>query len=397
MLNLKTGYATLNILSLGAFALVSGAAFAQEAQNQSWGHQSKFGVDAVKAWSLVKNKCEDSGVVVAVIDTGLDMNHPDLKSSLYVNSKEANGKVGLDDDGNGFIDDVHGWDFVTHTGRLIDTHGHGSHIAGIIGAKAGSAAGYNGVCPGVKIMSLRYYNEKASGLENLRNTVRAIEYAVKNGANIINYSGGGAEFSSAEMMALKGAQDKGILVVAAAGNERSNSDINLYFPAAYDLTNMISVTAINQSGQVLPSSNWGIRKVQIAAPGNSILSTLPGGSYGFMTGTSQATAFVSGIAALMLSTNKNLSVATLKEKIMASSTRYEQLVGKTQFGAAANAVAAVEAISKVATAEVPSIQVAPATARSFAATGKNPASVKAKKVSKKKISKKKSFAKKGVR
>jgi thermitase len=387
------GYA-LNILSLGAFALVSGVSFAQEVQNQSWGHQAKFGIDAVKAWSIVKNKCQDSGVVVAVIDTGIDMNHPDLKNSLWVNQKELNGRTGIDDDGNGFIDDTNGWDFVTHTGQLVDTHGHGSHIAGIIGAKAGSSAGYNGVCPGVKIMSLRYYNEKASGLENLKNTVRAIEFAVKNGANIINYSGGGAEFSSAEMMALKTAEEKGILVVAAAGNERSNADVNLYFPAAYDLNNMLSVTAINQVGQVLPSSNWGVRKVQIAAPGNSILSTLPGASYGYMTGTSQATAFVSGIAALMLSTKRGLSVADLKSKITASATKYSQLIGKTQFGAAANAYAAVESVTnaqKQIVLPAPSVQPA---SRSFAAASKNPASVGSKKLLK---NKKKHNAKKGFR
>jgi len=385
----------LKILSTSVVLMSSGALVAQDVQNQSWGHQSKFGIDAVKAWSLVKNKCQDSGVVVAVIDTGIDPNHADLKNSLWNNSKEVGGKAGIDDDGNGFIDDVNGWDFVTHTGRLVDTHGHGSHIAGIIGAKAGSAAGYNGVCPGVQIMSLRYYNPNASGLENLKNTVRAIEYAVKNGADIINYSGGGAEFSSAEMMALKSAEEKGILVVAAAGNERSNADVNLYFPAAYDLGNMLSVTAINQSGQVLPSSNWGIRKVQIAAPGNSILSTLPGGSYGFMTGTSQATAFVSGIAALMLSTNRNLTVADLKTKITASSTKYSQLVGKTQFGATANAYAAVTSALK-SPANAP-VEIKPATTRSFAAAGKNPASLSTKKFSSKNSKKKKFQAKKGAR
>jgi subtilisin family serine protease len=386
-----------SILGLGTIALVSTSLFAQEAQNQSWGHASKFGVDAVKAWSVLKNKCQDSGVVVAVIDTGIDMNHPDLKGSLWVNPKESGGKPGFDDDGNGFIDDVSGWDFVTHTGRLVDTHGHGSHIAGIIGGKAGSAAGYNGICPGVKIMSLRYYNEKASGLENLKNTIRAIEYAVQNGADIINYSGGGAEFSSAEMMALKSAEEKGILVVAAAGNERSNADINLYFPAAYDLKNIISVTAINQSGQVLPSSNWGIRKVQVAAPGNSILSTLPGGSYGYMTGTSQATAFVSGVAAMMLSMNKHLTVAELKEKITSSAVKYAQLEGKTQYGAAVNALAAVESVTKVEKKIAVETLVQPSTTRTVAASGKNPASLETKKISKKKSFKKKFSAKKVVR
>lgn len=343
------------------------SAFAGQASQSSWGHQSQYGVDAVKAWSIVKNKCADSGVVVAVIDTGIDANHPDLKGSLWVNKKELNGKAGIDDDGNGFIDDVNGWDFVTHGGKLVDTHGHGTHIAGIIGAKASSESGYSGVCPGVQIMSLRYYDAKASGVQNLKNTVSAIEYAVNNGANIINYSGGGAEFSRAEMLALKKAEEKGILVVAAAGNERSNADVNLYFPAAYDLTNMLSITAINQAGQVLPSSNWGVQKVQLAAPGNSILSTLPGGSYGFMTGTSQATAFVSGIAAMMLSVKKDLSVAQLKLKLTESAIRYKQLVGKTQFGAEANALAAVSTVLGISGAPAVAKKRV-STNRSFAAT-----------------------------
>ena len=266
------------------------------------------------------------------------------------------------------------------------------HIAGIIGAKAGSASGYNGICPGVKIMPLRYYNANASGLENLKNTVRAIEFAVKHGANIINYSGGGAEFSQAEMMALKGAQDKGILVVAAAGNERSNADVNLYFPAAYDLTNLISVTAVNQMGQVLPSSNWGVHKVQIAAPGNSILSTLPGGSYGFMTGTSQATAFVSGIAALMLSMNKNLSVPQLKSMIASSAIKSSQLIGKTEFGAEANAYAAVETVLKPQPTFTSSNKQALVAHHTKLPAGKTPASIAKKKASKK-LAKKKLSAK----
>lgn len=325
------------VLSVGALSAQAGN------MNLSWGHKSSFGVDAIKAWSLVKNKCATSGVTVAVIDTGIDSQHPDLKNSLWTNAKEINGKPGVDDDGNGFVDDKHGWDFVTKSGKIIDVNRHGTHIAGIVGARAGSSSGYSGICPGVKLMSLRYFDQNASGIQNLQNTVRSIEYAVANGADIINYSGGGAEFSRAEMMALKKAERKGILVVAAAGNERSNADKNLYFPAAYKLNNIFSVTALNRQGRILPSSNWGVEKVHIAAPGNSILSTLPGGSYGVMTGTSQATAFVSGIAALMLSVNPSLTVKQIKDRIIGSSVAHKQLKGKTTFGTAANAHKAVTA------------------------------------------------------
>lgn len=348
---MKTGWilrAAIGALSLGAFTANAAT------MNLSWGHKSNYGVDAIKAWSLVKNKCATSGVTVAIIDTGIDSQHADLKNSLWNNDKEINGKPGVDDDGNGFVDDKHGWDFVTSSGKIIDVNRHGTHIAGIVGARAASQAGYSGICPGVKLMSLRYFDQNASGIKNLQNTVRAIEYAVANGADIINYSGGGAEFSRAEMMALKKAERKGILVVAAAGNERSNADEHLYFPAAYKLDNIFSVTALNRHGKILPSSNWGVKKVHIAAPGNSILSTLPGGSYGVMTGTSQATAFVSGIAALMLSVNPSLTVKQIKDRIISSSIAYAQLKGKTAFGTAANAHKAVTAALSGSEYKVPS-------------------------------------------
>lgn len=311
--------------------------------SKSWGLNGPVGVDAPKAWTQIAGgDCSKSSVVVAVIDTGIDMNHPELKGSLWKNPKEISGKSGLDDDKNGFVDDLHGWDFVSKKGILVDQHGHGTHIAGIISATGQGDSGLKGVCPGAKIMSLRYYNERASGAENLKNTIAAIEYAVANGAHIINYSGGGAEFARAEFLALKQAEEKGILVVAAAGNERSNADVNYYFPAAYDLGNIISVTAIDSKGEVLPSSNWGLKKVHLAAPGQSILSTLPGGEYGLMTGTSQATAFVTGIAALLRTKNRSLSMRRLKEIIQLSALKRPSLIGKAQSGASANADAALK-------------------------------------------------------
>ena len=291
----------------------------------------------------MRAECSKSEVVVAVIDTGIDMNHPALRNSLWTNKKELNGKEGVDNDGNGFVNDVHGWDFVRNTGKLIDAHGHGTHIAGIISGNTPTGGDdFRGVCPGVKIMALRYYDPNGSGEDNLKNTVRAIEYAVDNGATLINYSGGGAEYSGAEFAALKRAEKKGILVVAAAGNERSDADRNLYFPSAYNLTNIISVTAIDDKGQVLPSSNYGVKKVHVAAPGQSILSSLPNGGYGFMSGTSQATAFVSGIAALLFTENGKFSVDRVKSIVENSAQKYPQLAGKTKTGAKVSAYNAVQ-------------------------------------------------------
>jgi len=324
---------------------VSTVGSAQQLMQRAWGMNSGHGIDVSKAWTTSKKSrggdCSKSTVIVAVIDTGIDMKHPALKDSLWVNTIEANGKPGVDDDKNGLVDDMNGWDFAKKTAVLSDPHGHGTHIAGIISANGKGADGFRGVCPGVKIMALRYYDEKASGDVNLLNTVKAINYAVDNGAHIINYSGGGAMFSRPEYNALKRAEEKGIVVVAAAGNEHNNADKDLYFPAAYNLKDIISVTAIDTAGLILPSSNWGVQKVHVAAPGNSILSTLPNNSYGFMTGTSQATAFVSGITALLLTENPKLTVAKLKSLIEDSSLRSPALSGKTKTSGYVNAYSAI--------------------------------------------------------
>lgn len=299
----------------------------------SWALQS---IAARSAWDGMKTRCGVNAPVVAVIDTGVDFSHPALQASAWTNLKELRGKPNVDDDRNGFVDDIHGFDFASNSGKIVDNHGHGTHIAGIITAKS-TESGSSGVCPGVKIMSLRYYDPNASGSDNLKNTIRAIHYAVDSGVDIINYSGGGAEFSREEFNALKRAQSKGILVVAAAGNERSNADAQLYFPSAYALQNIVSVTAINQEGQLLSSSNWGTERVHMAAPGQSIVSTLPRGGFGAMTGTSQATAFVTGVAAMLLTENPKLKFSQLKTLLETSVERSAKLLGKTKTAGVVNA------------------------------------------------------------
>lgn len=333
---------------LSLMALIANAAHAADSlEEKNWGLQSAGGISASLAWNQMKAKgdCSKSGVVVAVIDTGIDAEHPALRGSLWENPKEKNGKPGVDDDGDGYIDDINGWDFTRNSGKLIDKHGHGTHIAGIISASDKAPGGLKGVCPGVKIMALRYYDENANGTENLRNTIKAIEFAISHGASIINYSGGGAEFSNAEYQALKKAEAKGILVVAAAGNERSNADKEFYFPAAYSLRNILSVTAVDPEGNILSSANWGVKKVHVAAPGSSILSSIPGGSYGYMSGTSQATAFVSGIAAMLLTENRGLNFMKLRGLIEDSVMKYPKLATKAKAGGRVNAASAIAKLS----------------------------------------------------
>jgi subtilisin family serine protease len=303
---------------------------------QAWGLKKS---DAARAWQVAQGSRQ---IVVAVIDTGADIHHEDLAQNIWTNpgetglDKKGRDKAtnGIDDDGNGFVDDVHGWNFVSNTNDLTDNHGHGTHIAGIIGAEAGNKKGIAGIAPKVSLMILKYYDPKVPNTDNLRNTVNAIKYAVmmrnKYGinVNVINYSGGGTEYSQDEHDAIEEARKANILYVAAAGNERSNSDRHKYFPADYGLSNIISVTAIDPSTEVLPSSNYGTETVDIAAPGQNILSTLPGNQYGFMTGTSQATAFVSGAAVLVMARRGDSSPEEVKKYILSTGDSEISLLAK---------------------------------------------------------------------
>jgi subtilisin family serine protease len=298
---------------------------------QAWGINK---VGAQQAWKLTRGSKD---IIVAVIDTGCDIKHEDLKANIWINAGESGldsrghekSNNGIDDDGNGFVDDIHGWNFVSNNQDLTDNHGHGTHIAGIIGAEAGNGKGIAGIAPDVSIMCLKYFDPKVASTDNLKNTVNAIHYATRMHASIINYSGGGTEFSKEERDAIDEARKAGILFVAAAGNERSNSDVHHYYPADYGLPNIISVTAIDPNLQVLASSNYGTATVDIAAPGQNILSLLPNNSYGTMTGTSQATAFVTGAAVLVMAHRGIHDPELVKRYIIATGDAESQLVSKT--------------------------------------------------------------------
>lgn len=309
------------------------ALFNDPAIKQAWGLKKS---DAARAWSVTQGS---KLTIVAVIDTGIDIHHEDLKSNLWVNPGESGKDVqgrdrsanGIDDDRNGFIDDVHGWNFVANNNKLDDNHGHGTHISGIIGAVAGNQKGISGISPQVSIMSLKYFDPKVPNTDNLKNTISAIKYAIQMGAHIINYSGGGTDFSQEEHDAVAIADKKGVLFVAAAGNERSNSDKHHYYPADYKLKNIISVTAIDPTTEVLASSNYGVDTVDIAAPGQNILSCLPHNSYGLMTGTSQATAFVTGAAALVMShKSQYFKAEEIKNYVLSTGDTSSSLIAKTR-------------------------------------------------------------------
>jgi thermitase len=318
---------------------------------QTWGLKM---TEASNAWRVSRGSRK---ITVAVIDTGIDSGHPDLNDNLWVNEGESgldqNGNEkasnGIDDDGNGYIDDVHGWNFVFNNSNLEDNHGHGTHIAGIIGASGRSRL--MGVAPDVSLMVLKYFDPKKINQDPLSATVEAIHYAIEMGADVINYSGGGVTPNAKEREAIELAASKGILFVAAAGNERSNSDIHAYYPADYGLPNILSITAIDDHSRVLKTSNYGERTVHLAAPGENILSTLPGGKYGELTGTSQATAFATGVAVLLMAARQELrDPASLIEHLMRTGEQESQLAGKVKSRAILNAYRALAIIGENVTA-----------------------------------------------
>lgn len=289
----------------------------------SWGidpSYTKGSINLQESWKTFKKQKD---VVVAVIDTGIQFDHPFLKDNLYVKEGSlSNINYGVD------------FSKTAQDSKPDDSHGHGTHVAGII----------KSVFPEAKLLVLKYYNPKASGQANLNSTIKALAYAVDQGVDIINYSGGGPEASASELEILKRAEKKGILVIAAAGNEKSDIDQkkNAYYPASYGLSNIITVGAHNEQNKLIASSNWGPKSVDIAAPGYRIKSAIPGNGASIMTGTSQATAFVSGVSALIKAKYPDFNYQQLRNIIISSSQKVEPLEGKVLGGGKLDAARAMD-------------------------------------------------------
>lgn len=275
----------------------------------SWGidpDKHLASINLKDSWTKFK---KNKNVIVAVVDTGIQGDHTFLKNNIYVASgKSSNSNFGIDFS-NG-----------KPSNMPTDAHGHGTHVAGIV----------KSIFPDVKLLALKYYNPKATGQANLDATIKALRYAVEQNVDVINYSGGGPEASVEELKVLKEAEKKGILVIAAAGNERSNIDEkrHAYYPASYGLSNIITVGAHDDGLNIIPSSNYGKNSVDIAAPGHRIRSTIPGNGAGYMTGTSQATAFVTGVAAMIKAKYPNMKYDEIKNIILSSSLKVKNFEGK---------------------------------------------------------------------
>lgn len=286
---------------------------------------------ALEAWyDIPATDC--NSIVIAVIDSGIDYGHEDLSSNMWSNPDEI--PNGDDDDGNGYIDDMLGWDFVENDNDPMDTHGHGTHVAGTIGAEGDNGKGITGVCWTAQLMPLRFIDD--SGLGTVADEISAIEYAIIKGAKIINASFSGSA-SMAEQDAISLAKDAGILFVAAAGNEGVNTPS---YPAGYDLTNIISVAATDQDDELAPFSNYGAAWVDVGAPGVNTYSTLPG-DYGYKDGTSMAAPHVVGLAGLIRNENPTFTHAEVRYVILRSVDRQASLSDKTVSGGRINTAEAL--------------------------------------------------------
>lgn len=295
-------------------------------------------IAAPEAWEISTGS---SAVTVAVVDTGVNYNHPDLTDNIVRNLGEIPSN-GIDDDGNGYIDDYYGYDFSSGDGDPADGHRHGSHCAGTIGARGNNELGVVGVNWEVGILPVRVLNNQGSGDD--ADVAAGIRYAVDRGASIVSMSLGGDSFSQTMEDAIEYARNAGVLIVAAAGNGSSNNDDPSEFPtypASSPADNVLSVAATDSSDSLSYYSNYGATSVDVAAPGDSILSTTLGTGYEELSGTSMATPHVAGLAALIKSTNLSYGYADLKTIIMSTVDPRSNLYGKMVSGGRVNAQSAL--------------------------------------------------------
>lgn len=289
-------------------------------------------VDAERAWDITTGS---RNVVVAVIDTGVNYTHSDLAANMWKNAREANGVAGVDDDGNGFVDDIYGYDFVNRDGDPKDDQSHGSHVSGTIGGVGNDGTGIVGVNWKVSLMAIKFLGRDGSG--TVEGAVEAIDYAVKMGAHVINASWGGPENSQLLANAIARAGEKNVTFVAAAGNSGKDNDVVPHFPSNHESNNIIAVAALNNTGRKPFFSNWGARKVHIAAPGEGVYSSIHTQDYDVASGTSMATPHVVGAIALLLAKEPRLTPVEIRDRMIRTARPLKRWQGMTVSGGLVNA------------------------------------------------------------
>lgn len=271
---------------------------------KQWVYKKKENKNIDKVWNLVKDK-RVSTPVIAVIDTGMDVNHKDLSNNLWTNRKERDGRPGVDDDGNGYVDDIYGWNFIAKNGDVSDDHSHGTHVSGIIAAGRNSF-GVTGVNPYARIMTLKAF--KSDGVGNSKAVADSIIYATKMGAKIINCSFVEFKFDQYLANAVNYAMERNVVIVGAAGNNGKNiNNMDIYLG---NFDGPIIVGAHSFNFRVWKKSNYGDQKVHLYSPGANIISTTPKNRYRSKNGTSMATPYVAGALSLLISLGENLDQNT---------------------------------------------------------------------------------------
>ncbi len=312
--------------------------------------QSGSSVQATQAWSAMTPYNGTNKVIVAIVDTGLDKTHKVFlpytgtasggTGSLWINTIEANGTTGVDDDGNGYVDDINGWNFISNNSNFYDDDGHGTHVAGIVVGAGTDILASPLSRSKIIVMPLKFLD--ASGSGSTANAIKAIYYAADNGAKVINNSWGGANYSRSLHEALTYAYNRQVTIVSAAGNYSKNNDTNSMYPSNYDVPSNIAVAATTDSDGLAYFSNYGKSLVSVASPGVNIYSTIPSNMYGYLSGTSMAAPFVAGIAALAKSESPSLSGYQIKNLIIAQANVVSGLSTKIKSSARVNALKTVQ-------------------------------------------------------
>lgn len=303
------------------------------------GGTSESDLRAIRAWLKTTGS---SDVVVAVLDTGVDYTHPDLITNMWFRPDNV---PQYTDDELGTIDDYQGFNAADNASDPMDDNGHGTHCAGIIGAEGNNDVGIAGINWKVEIMPLKFLGRSGNG--STKDAIEAINYAIdrkRNGVNlrVISASWGSTMYSKALGDVIRAAGEEGILFVAAAGNSSTDNDNRPHYPSNYDLPNVISVAASDHNDELASFSNFGIKTVHIAAPGRDILSTWLNDGYREASGTSMATPYVSGIAALVLANDSGLTVEQLKSKLLTSVDKIDSMSDKVKSGGRINAEKALK-------------------------------------------------------
>lgn len=296
-----------------------------------------YGSGALAVWNADR-RCS-STVVIGIIDEGLMISHPDLKANVWVNPGEYGKKAGVDDDGNGYVDDINGWDFVSNNATVYDgpADDHGSHVAGTVAASIHNGTGVFGVCPTARLISAKFLGKNGG---TTANAVKAVNYLtdlkLRHGLRLVatNNSWGGGGYSQALANAISAAGAADILFIAAAGNSGVNIDTSPSYPASYGLSNLLAVAAMDKPGALASFSNYGASSVHLAAPGVSVLSTVPSrkgaATYAYYSGTSMATPHVTGAAALYASLNPTATAAQIRAALLCQASFVPALQGKVQ-------------------------------------------------------------------